>query len=97
MWTVSIAIRHVRTTEQLADILTKGVFTTTQWTSLMQLFAFVHHLNGVLTAGFQNQVALHESLTRHPVSATLSATSSMGLGKRNWKILQVRFSGQKAA
>ena len=36
----SIAIRHVRTTEQWADILTKGAFTTTQWTFLMQLFDF---------------------------------------------------------
>ena len=32
----SVAIRHVRTTEQLADILTNGAFTTTQWTFLMQ-------------------------------------------------------------
>ena len=34
----SIPIRHVRTAEQLADILTDGALTAIQWKSLMRLF-----------------------------------------------------------
>ena len=34
----SISFRHVRISEQLADMLTKGAFTTSQWKSLMRLF-----------------------------------------------------------
>ena len=46
--------RYVRTTEQLADILTTGAFATIQWKSLMKLFD-IHspsHLMWVLTAAF---------------------------------------------
>ena len=34
----SISIRHVRTGEELADMLTEGAFTTVQWKSVMRLF-----------------------------------------------------------
>ena len=48
IWTAQlISIRHVRTREQLADILTKGAFATVQWKSVLRLFD-IHppsHLN----------------------------------------------------
>ena len=53
----SICIGYVQTTELLADILTKGAFTTVQW-KLMMLLLDIHPPNLNVDHSFQNHLVL---------------------------------------
>ena len=55
---ISFSNRNVRTTEQVADVLTKGAFTTILLKSLVLLFDIHYHSIGMLTAAFQNHLVL---------------------------------------
>ena len=72
----SISFRFVRTTEQVADMLSKSAVTTTQGTSPMQLFDI--HQPPKLNVDLQS---LRTPLTRYLMSTILSATSKKG----SWK------------
>ena len=79
----SLSIRHVRAGDQLADMLTEGAFTTTQWKSVMRLFDI--HLQPKIkmsTAAFPNNPHTDErSVLGNPVSE--QSGTSHGVGNRS--------------
>ena len=77
----SIVIRHVRVTEQVADLLTKGAVTTLHWESAMQLFA--NHPQPKLNVDRSSSASSCSAISRQPLHA-ISAVCNTPSRLRKW-------------
>ena len=80
--------RHVHTTEQMADMMTKGACTSLQCKSPIQLFDVHPPPKSNVDRSFSESCCSAVSPRTSHATCALSPPSKVGLGERSWKIPQ---------